>query len=60
MKLANDALLGIMACLRKGLAEGADISQLLRDMELVEKDGRIALDPNSDPWRKSVGEEFWS
>jgi hypothetical protein len=60
VKLANDALLGIMACLRKGLAEGADISQLLRDMELVEEDGKLTLDPNSDPWKKSVGGEFWS
>jgi hypothetical protein len=60
VKLADDALLGIMACLRKGLAEGVDISKLLREMELVEQDGRLILDPQSDPWRKSVGEEFWS
>lgn len=60
MKLADDALLGIMACLRKGLAEGADVSQLLREMELVERDGRLSLDPSADPWRKAVGDEFWS
>lgn len=60
MKLANDALLGIMACLRKGLEEGVDISQLLRDMELVERDGELTLAPDSDPWKKSVGGNFWS
>ena len=60
VKLADDALLGIMACLRKGLAEGMDISQLLREMELVEKDGRLSLDPDSDPWRKAVGGDPWS
>lgn len=60
MKLADDALVGVMACMRKGLSEGVDISQLLRDMELVEKDGQLTLDPNSDPWKKSVGAEFWS
>lgn len=60
MKLADDALLGIMACLRKGLSEGVDISQLLREMDLVEKDGAVALSPESDPWKQSVGPEFWS
>jgi len=60
VKLADDALLGIMACLRKGLAEGVDISQLLRDMDLVERDGKLSLSPNSDPWRESVGPSFWS
>lgn len=60
MKLADDALLGIMACLRKGLEEGIDISQLLRDMELVEKDGKISLAPGNDPWKQTVGGGFWS
>lgn len=59
MKLADEALLGILACMRKGLAEGVDISDLLRNMELVEKDGRLTLDPTSDPWKQSV-KDYWA
>jgi len=60
LKLDDDALLGIIACFRKGLVEGVDISRLLRSMELVERDGKLGIAPGSDPWREEVGEQFWS
>lgn len=54
MKLADDALLGVMACVRKGLVEGMDISDLLRKMELVQTpDGKLALDPKTDIWKEA-------
>lgn len=54
MKLADDALLGIIACVRKGLVENVDISDLLRKMELVETpDGRLSLDPKHDLWKEA-------
>lgn len=61
MKLADDALLGIMACFRKGLVEGIDISDLLRKMEFVPTpDGqKLTLDPKSDPWKGSGDIDAW-
>ena len=54
MKLADDALLGIIACVRKGLVEGVDISELLRKMELIETpEGKLALDPKTDVWKEA-------
>lgn len=59
MKLGDEALLGIMACLRKALVEGIDITSLLKEMELtVAPDGRLVLDPSSDPWKQQV-KDFW-
>mgnify|MGYP001592245944 CR=1 FL=1 len=55
MKLADDALLGIMACVRKGLVEGVDISDLLRKMELVlTAENKLSLDPSNDLWKNDV------
>ena len=60
LRFGDDALLGILACFRKGLVESVDISNLLRSMELVERDGKLLLAPDSDPWREEIGEQFWS
>ena len=35
MKLGNDALIAIMAILQDGLLNGTDVSQGLRDLDLV-------------------------
>lgn len=52
MKLANDALVAIIGAFRKGVTEGTDISDLLRNIDLVEDEsGRLKLNPNhEDIW----------
>jgi hypothetical protein len=52
MKLANDALVAIIGVFRKGLTEGTDVSELLRNIDLVQDaSGRLALNPNhEDIW----------
>ncbi len=35
MKLADDALIGIIEILRKGLSDGIDVSEMLRSLDLV-------------------------
>lgn len=44
MKLAKDVLVEIIDIVRTGLSEGKDISELLREMDLViDLDGQVAL-----------------
>jgi hypothetical protein len=48
MKLANDALLEIVAIIQDGLANGRDVSQALRDLDLYDtssgdRDGPLGL-----------------
>ncbi len=53
MKLANDALVAIIGVFRKGLTEGMDVSNLLREIDLVPdpKDDKLHLNPDhSDIW----------
>ncbi len=38
MKLGPDVLVEIVAIVQRGLTEGEDVSQMLRDMELVGED----------------------
>ena len=48
MKLAPEALAQIIEILRLGLMEGCDVSQLLRDLDLVPNE-RGLLVPSSIP-----------
>lgn len=41
MKLADSGLIAIIEILRKGLADGVDISQLLRELDLEVVDGKL-------------------
>lgn len=52
MKLANDALLAIIGIFRKGLTEGSDMSDLLRNVDLVpDASGKLQLAPShEDIW----------
>ncbi len=51
MKLASDALIAIIGTFRKGLMEDVDISELLKELSLVERDGKLSLDPHQkDIW----------
>lgn len=52
MKLANDALVAIIGVFRKGLTEGMDVSELLRNIDLVQDgNGKLQLNPNhEDIW----------
>lgn len=52
MKLANDALLAIIATFRKGLLEDCDISELLRAIDLIDDgSGKLCLNPDQpDIW----------
>ena len=52
MKLANDALIAIIGVFRKGLTEGTDVSDLLRNVDLVDDgSGKLKLNPNhEDIW----------
>jgi hypothetical protein len=52
MKLANDALIAIIGVFRKGIIEGTDISDLLRNIDLVPDDSdRLKLSPeHEDIW----------
>ncbi len=58
MKLANDALMAIISSFRKGLTEGSDISDMLREIDLVpDGNGKLRLSPEHDDiWKpgKSV------
>lgn len=54
MKFADDVLLCIIEALRKGMSEGSDISDLLRQLEL-EPDGKGKLKlkvPLQDVWKE--------
>lgn len=52
MKLADDALLCIIEAFRKGLMEERDISDLLRQIDLVEKEGKLGLTASlHDVWK---------
>lgn len=55
MKLGDDVLLCIMEALRKGLTEGVDISDLLREIDLVDDGtGKLKLAvPLKDVWTVS-------
>ena len=55
MKLGDDVLLCIMEALRKGLSEGVDISELLREIDLVDDgSGKVRLSkPLKDIWTVS-------
>lgn len=56
MKLAQDALIGIIEILRKGLVEGSDVSQLLKELDLEDDGtGRLALSANNPVWLKPSG-----
>ena len=49
MKLANDALVAIIGVFRKGITEGTDISNLLRNIDLIPDDsGKLRLNPQHD------------
>lgn len=52
MKLANDALIAIIGTFRKGLLEDVDISDLLRNIDLVPNDsGKLCLSSQqADIW----------
>lgn len=52
MKLAEDVLLAIIASFRKGIIEEIDISELLRNLELVpDGNGKLKLSPDQvDIW----------
>lgn len=53
MKLAPDALIGIIEILRKGLVENTDISQLLKELDLVEDGaGKLRLSGANPTWLK--------
>ena len=41
MKLSDAALLTIMDIFRQGIVEAKDISELLRNLDLVEQDGKL-------------------
>ena len=52
MKLAEDALLCIMEAFRKGLIENMDISDLLRQIDLTDKNGKLGLTETiHDVWK---------
>ena len=56
MKLAPDALIGILEILRKGLTEGVDISSLLRELDLEsDQQGRLQLSKDNPSWLKPAG-----
>lgn len=50
MKLADDALIGIIEILRVALVEAKDVSQLLRSLDLEEREGKLTLSPLNDAW----------
>jgi len=56
MKLANDALLCVIEAMRKGLVEGVDISDLLKEIDLVPDDeGKLKLSVHvKDVWTVST------
>ncbi len=53
-KLGDDVLVAIMTTFRKGLVENCDISELLRQLDLVpgDYDGKLKLNPLvDDVWK---------
>lgn len=50
MKLANDALIGIIEILRQGLMEGKDVSELLKALDLEVKDGKLSVSQSGGQW----------
>ena len=50
MKLANDALIGIIEILRQGLMEGKDVSELLKALDLEVRDGKLAMSRTGGEW----------
>lgn len=52
MKFGPSVLLEIMDILRRGLVEQKDVSQMLRDVELVvDQEGNVSLDPEYEKKR---------
>jgi hypothetical protein len=43
MKFSDDVLLEIVDIVRRGIATGTDVSQMLRDLDLEESDGRLVM-----------------
>lgn len=60
MKLADDALIGIIEIFRQGLMENKDISELLRGLDLERTtDGKLGVASSSDStggWTASPAE----
>jgi hypothetical protein len=60
MKLADDALIGIIEIFRQGLMENKDISELLRGLDLeCTADGKLGVTSSSDStsgWTASAPE----
>ncbi len=58
MKLADDALIGIIEIFRQGLMEEKDISELLRGLDLeVNANGKLSVAASSGgSWTASVPE----
>lgn len=55
MKLADDTLLMIVDIFRKGIVEMKDISQDLRDLDLIEdSEGKLTL--RRSTWKQPEGE----
>lgn len=54
MKLNNDALVAIISIFRKGLLENKDVSELLRNLDLVvDSENKLSLNKESDDlWNK--------
>lgn len=50
MKLADDALIGIIEILRQGLMEGKDVSELLKALELEPKNGKLSVSQTGGQW----------
>jgi len=58
LKLGKTALVEIVGILQKGLAQGIDISQALRDMEMEEVDGALELTSDYVARREGVDESW--
>lgn len=55
MKLADDALIGIIEIFRQGLMENKDISELLRGLDLeVSSDGKLSVSSVTENWTASA------
>lgn len=48
MKLGKSVLVAIMASLQKGLTEGVDISNELRNIDVEVKDGKVEVEEKKD------------
>lgn len=53
MKLADDTLLMMIDIFRRGILEGMDVSQLLRDLDLIQDaDGKLGL--KTTAWKSTA------